>query len=46
MKGLSCTNVVNDLVRNTPVVLEDIEIGGAAGSSNFLCDGLDEGGFC
>lgn len=33
--------MVNDLVRNTPVVLQDIEIGGAAGSSNFLCDGLD-----
>lgn len=46
MKGFRCTNVVNDLVRNTPVVLEDIVIGGAAGSSNFLCDGLDGSGFC
>jgi hypothetical protein len=34
--------VVNDLVRNTSVVLEDVEIGGAAGESDLLCDGLYE----
>lgn len=34
--------MVNDLVRNAPVVLQDIVIRGAAGESDFLCDGLYE----
>ena len=34
--------MVNDLVRNAPIVLEDIEIRGAASESNLLCDGLVE----
>lgn len=34
--------MVNDLVRNAPVVLQDIEIRGATGESELLCDGLYE----
>ena len=34
--------MVNDLVRNAPIVLQDIEIRGATGESDFLCDGLYE----
>lgn len=34
--------MVNNLVRNASVVLQDIEIRGAAGESDLLCDGLDE----
>jgi hypothetical protein len=34
--------VVNDLMRNAAVVLEDIEIGSAAGEGDLLGDGLYE----
>lgn len=34
--------MVNDLVRNASVVLEDVEVRGAAGESDLFCDGLCE----
>jgi hypothetical protein len=32
--------MVNDLVRNAAVVLQDIEVLGATGLGDLLCDGL------
>ena len=32
--------MVDNLVRNAPVILENVEIGGAAGESDLFGDGL------